>query len=511
LIERRSANQSHPFGAPLKLPIVLSHFAHPDVTDQLSQRLLLITYAYPPDLEVGALRWQKFTRYGFEMGWGMDVVTRDAREHARTDDAGLRDLPPGTRIIGVSHQPRGLLKAHRGALALRDRLRRTAGVHNSSESGEQRAIVSPPTRSEQSTLRELKANYMALVDLDHYRRWSHAAFRAALRVFDPRVHRAVVTSGPPHMAHEAGRLLSRTSGLPLVADFRDLWSGVERLDLVGALWHRFAEYYERRVIDQARLVVTTTEPAADWLRDAYPAHAQRVITVMNGCDDEPELPSPTATNRFVIAFSGSIYLDRSPVELFRAAADVVRSLRLEPSDFGIELIGDVSHFNGNRVIDIADEAGIKDFVQLHSKRPRNQLYELLATAAMLVNLPQDSHRAIPAKVFEYMRFPAWLLVLAEPESATARLFVGTKADVVSPLDVSRIAAVIRERYLAFRSGVRPAPVCDQGPFSRRMQARRLFSAIENIVNTGPGDSSDSKESSVRSGALSPASASSQVP
>jgi len=51
--------------------------------------------------------------------------------------------------------------------------------------------------------------------------------------------------------------------------------------------------------------------------------------------------------------------------------------------------------------------------------------------------------AIPSKVFEYMRYEAWLLALAEPRSATAQLLRDTPADVVRPDDVDALAGVLR--------------------------------------------------------------------
>jgi len=455
------------------------------------QRLILITYAYPPDLAVGALRWQKFTQYGSEAGWGFDVITLHADQLKARDEFGLSELPPDTNIIGVRHESGGLNRAHRAALEMRARARHLfsstdAGVRaDAPRAGES---VAP----EVGAIQSLKASYAALHEYDHYARWARAAVAAARRILDPRVHRGIVTSGPPHMAHEAGRRVARASGLPLIVDFRDLWSGVQRLDSVGPLWYRFAEFYERRVIDRARLVVTTTEPAAEWLRREYPARADRVIAVLNGFDDEPALPASPPTHRFVIAFSGSIYLDRSPVELFAAAARVVRDLGLEPSDFGVEFMGGVSHYNGTPVMDLARAAGVEQFVQLYPARPRDEVYKFLASAAVLVSLPQDSHRAIPAKIFEYMRFPAWLLILAEADSATAGVFAGTTADVVSQHDVDGIVSILRERYLAFRAGARPEPVAGQGPFSRREQASRLFSAIDDVIAGRVPDSSPAR-------------------
>ena len=61
------------------------------------------------------------------------------------------------------------------------------------------------------------------------------------------------------------------------------------------------------------------------------------------------------------------------------------------------------------------------------------------------------HQCVPAKLFEYVRFDSWLLVLAEPRSATAQLFRGTTADVVAPNDVDGMADVIERRYLEFVS------------------------------------------------------------
>ena len=49
---------------------------------------------------------------------------------------------------------------------------------------------------------------------------------------------------------------------------------------------------------------------------------------------------------------------------------------------------------------------------------------------MLVNLPQDSHLCIPSKVYEYMRYAAWLLALEPADSATALLLRDSAADVV---------------------------------------------------------------------------------
>ena len=113
--------------------------------------------------------------------------------------------------------------------------------------------------------------------------------------------------------------------------------------------------------------------------------------------------------------------------------------------------------------------------------------EFLARASLLVNLAQDSHLAIPSKIFEYMRFRAWILALAVPESATARLLRGTGAEIVAPDDVDGVAEVLEARYRAFARGERPLPIAADTHFSRREQATRLFEVLEaSLLEEGRG-------------------------
>jgi hypothetical protein len=58
--------------------------------------------------------------------------------------------------------------------------------------------------------------------------------------------------------------------------------------------------------------------------------------------------------------------------------------------------------------------------------PRKEALEFLAGATMLLSLPAGQRLCVPAKIFEYVRFEAWMLVLATPESATGRLLAGTE-------------------------------------------------------------------------------------
>jgi glycosyltransferase involved in cell wall biosynthesis len=267
-------------------------------------------------------------------------------------------------------------------------------------------------------------------------------------------------------------------------DLRDPWSLVQRLPecIASPVTTWFAARDERLAIRDAALVVTNTDPAGEAMRARYPLESHRIIAVPNGFDDDalpPSHPSPA----FVVAYAGNIYLDRDPRPLFKAAAQVIASHRLTPDDFRIELMGAVSALDGVPIGQMAREEGVGEFVRTQESRPRREAMEFLASASMLVLLPQDSDFAIPAKLFEYMRFDAWLLVLADRRSATARVLEGVEADVVDPSSVADIARALEVRLEQHRLGVRADRLARHEHLSRRARADELFSAIESLTGS----------------------------
>jgi glycosyltransferase involved in cell wall biosynthesis len=203
------------------------------------------------------------------------------------------------------------------------------------------------------------------------------------------------------------------------------------------------------------------------------------MTIMNGADPQPA-PDVSRSRTFTIAYAGNLYVGRDPKNLFRAVAKVTRELSLTPNDLRVEFMGG-GEFARRPIGEIAADVGVGPFVRTTPAGPHKESLRFLAGATMLVSLPQYAHLAIPAKLFEYVTFNAWLLVLAEPESATELLFRDSTADVVKPDDVDGIAAAIKRRFEQHRCGEQPVAVNHDGRFDRARQATRLFDEIEKTL------------------------------
>jgi len=460
-------------------------------------RLLLVSWNFPPALTAGSLRWQKMAHIAAERGWAFDVVTVDPAQHGRRDPQSLEQLAPGTRVFTVDAPTLLMARAEhaawrvlQGLRALRPRVREDATARTGSTDGGAAAPTATPRprpgsfKSESVRWmprepRDLLRAYYAWQFTAQEEAWARAAARLATGLVHENAYDAVITSGPPHMSHVAGYLVSRETGLAHVMDMRDPWSLSERLlePFASRLWLALADRAERRVINNATLVVANTEAARRGLARRYPHLADRLITVMNGYDDAT--PTRVATARFTATYAGSIYLDRDPSPLFRAAARTIAELGLTPDDFALEFIGEVASFDGVSLETLAERAGVGAFVHRHDPLPRRELASRLVSTAMLVSLPQDSTMAIPSKVFEYMPYAAWLLALADRGTATELLLRDTTADVVSPDDEDGLARVLTQRVREHRAGIVPQPTA-RASFSRRAQTEHFLDALDRI-------------------------------
>ena len=448
-------------------------------------RLLLVSYHFPPGQAAGALRWQKLSRYAAERGWALDVLTLDPHSLLALDSDRLAELPQGTRVFGVPRPALLVERLERLAWqcyrALRPRLGRRASADLESSSIDRQN----PLHGDIGAQRIRRA-YAAWLEYTRDLRWARWAASVGIKLTERFDYAAVISCGPPHMAHEAARLVADRTGRPFVMDLRDPWSLVERLagDTASPIWYWLARRYERPAVARAALIVMNTEPACQAMQRTYPDAAERIMAVMNGYDEDSPLARPADNGRFTVVFAGSVYLDRNPALLLRAAAVTIRELLLTPTDIRLEFIGHVGSLQRNdpsSILATASELGIADFVGVHSFRPRQEVRHILARATMLVSLNQDSRMAIPSKIFEYMEFPAWLLALAERGSATELLLGSTDADVVVPGDTESLVAVLRRRYLQHLDQGPPVPLARHPRFSRRHQAALLFDALERIL------------------------------
>jgi glycosyltransferase involved in cell wall biosynthesis len=442
------------------------------------RRLLLISPAFPPCAEVGALRWQKLAHTAAARGWALDVITGAAAPGERADPAPLQLLPAGVRVWTIPLRP-----------VLVERVRRTVWRSLKALAGPRRTIEASPGGTAGASIGQASDSFFSIALREHrarnhfaaWQQWCREVTALARAIAHEGAPQVVVGSGPPHMTHEAARQAAAALGVPLVIDLRDPWfiDHAEPPDLRGATWQRRTAAYESTGCHAAGLIVTTATASAELLLTRYPELASRIIVAMNGAD--PEVRRFAAAGEdFIVAHVGNLYGGRDPRLLFRAVHRVLERANAPMPHLRVEFMGGQT-YDGVPLEQIAAEEGIAERFTSHAALPRTEALRFMGQAAVLVILPQDWSFSIPAKVFEYMQFDASLLVLSRRTDATSHLLATTTADLVAPDDVERMAELIATRYAEWTAGKRPVALNADGRFDRETQARLLFDRMEQLL------------------------------
>jgi glycosyltransferase involved in cell wall biosynthesis len=274
-----------------------------------------------------------------------------------------------------------------------------------------------------------------------------------------------------------GYFLSIYTGRPLVVDYRDAWGGNNLFRSRFGLKNALNGWLERRVLGKAALAVATTPALLELLRH----FSLRTSLIYNGYDPEDFVGLSSrnlSSDKVNIVYLGGFDGYRTASSL----AQAIESLSMaERACLALHIIGPVSYHES---VLLKDLHGVE--INLVGTLPHRQALEYLISAhvLLLVIFPEeDSDRAIPGKIYEYLAVGKPILALCEKQSALALLLAKLEIGrVVPPRDVPGIAAALRQLI----TGELPAagrPV-DLSQFDRRANARRLAAHFEEVCS-GP--------------------------
>lgn len=455
---------------------------------------MLVSPAYPPCAEVGALRWEKITTVAARHGWGLDVITGAAGPRDRIDESRLLGLPAGTRVWSIPMPVLAVQKLERqlAAMVAPIRRRRTTpasnGVTASGGSGSATAtatLAHAQTSAAPAMLRNVRAwSFFAA-----WNAWGDEVLALARAIAGEVMPEVIASSGPPHMTHIAAARVAKALRRPLVIDLRDPWfvDEAEPFDFAGTTWRRATASYEASACSDASLIVLNTESSANLMRSRYPQLVDRIMTVMNGADADVKTFAGEGSATFDIVHAGSLYSGRDPRPLFRGIRAFFDRSPDARQHVRVIFIG-AEQYDGTSLDDIARACGIAEQFTCHAPLPRREALQLSGNAAINVVLPQDWSHSIPSKVFEYMQFPAWILALSESGDAITQLLRETSSPSITPGDTAGIAGFVAERFARWNAariktgvGERAEPLNADGRFDRDRQVELLLSAIDRLV------------------------------
>jgi len=314
--------------------------------------------------------------------------------------------------------------------------------------------------------------------------WIPFATRAGRRWLLEKKFDAVYSTCFPHSAHVVGERLARRSGLPFLADFRDIWIGNYYFYAPATPLHdRIQRAMERRVIERAGSVVSATAPITDDFRARYPQQrGGKFLTITNGYDDEDFAGTPVVdSEHFTITYAGTMYGSTSPEGFFAAIA----ALRAGDPELTARLR---LRFLGSMIEPyraMIGAFGLSDITRVEGYLAHDEALRAMAAADALLLIVADqpgSNIMLTQKVFEYVAARRPVIGLVPDGAAKDFLREIGEGPIVPPLDRDAIAAAVRPMLEGFaangRSTLGHNPMLAK--YHRRELTRALCGALDGI-------------------------------
>jgi glycosyltransferase involved in cell wall biosynthesis len=408
------------------------------------KRVLLIAFQYPPMTgSSGIQRALRFSQYLPQFGWEPIVLTAHPRAYERTSTDQLQDISPSTQV--------------ERAFAL-DCARHLA----------------------------VRGRYLeSWATPDRWASWRFGAIPkglALIRNYRPAV---IWSTFPIPTAHQIGLSLQMRSGLPWVADFRDVMTEPDYPSR-PSLWNAWRTLEQATIRHCVRAVFTTAGAAAMYSERYCERPRQTFEVIENGYDEQTFAQVDAAawqrrdTKVMRIVHSGVVYpSERDPRNLFTALRILRDEGTIGNENFRLVLraTGHDDHIRG-----LIEAAGVRDLVELAPALPYGRaVAEMVMADALLLLQASNCSRQIPAKLYEYLRSGRPIVGLASADTADALLSAGI--DAVAPLEsVDAVTDLLRRFVGLLRSGKAPGAAPEAVERHSRLHKTQELAQLLNAVS-----------------------------
>jgi glycosyltransferase involved in cell wall biosynthesis len=387
------------------------------------QKVLIITYYWPPSGGGGVMRWLKMSKFLPELGWQPVVYTPENPDPSVIDESLLQEIHPDTIEIKTPiWEPYELYRKLTGK---KSGSKFKAGYISEASEGSWKSKLSV----------FIRGNFL-IPDPRVF--WVSPSIGFLTKYLKENPVDLIVSTGPPHSMHLIALGLKKKIDIPWIADFRDPWTDIDFYHKLKLTWLADKKHrqLEKKVLAAADHVVTVSEGCAEGLEII--AH-RKIEIITNGFDpSDYRFEKPGLDKTFSISHFGAFNKDRNPKKLWLA----LKELAAENPDFKnllrIKLFGqtDVS------VINYIEKNNLTGNLTLIEHLPhRKGLVELSKSQVLLLplNNAPNVKGILTGKMFEYIALQRPILALGPTDADFAKILKETNSGV--PVDFDDIEGI----------------------------------------------------------------------
>ena len=406
----------------------------------MKKRVLLISYHFYPDRAVGAKRPTQLAKTLISEGWEVDVLTKQLDPKTKKEQVASGEYG---RIIPVYQHPGLINPTWRLLKRIRNRIKNSSETESQPKTENSTDINNNLFESNVSTFRRVIFSLQSI--LSETKSWVALSLLYLLAFKLKGVkYDLVISSSPTDSAHFLALLAKKLFSSSWIVDIRDpliLWDEVDK-ETVTKFRTKFEEGMEKKYYRNSDYITVTSPGLQRELIDKKLVPNSNIKTIYNGYDGRALEPTFSDSLPIKFVFAGNLYFKRNPIPLFEAVKRLKRIGVFDSSSINIDFYGDCNSWNGIDLKKWVEKNNIEDIINFKGFVEPQELESLLCKYHVLLNFSQFQPKQIPAKTFDYLRYPGEMLVIAESGSDTERLVTENQLGVVAAPDVDSISAAL---------------------------------------------------------------------
>jgi glycosyltransferase involved in cell wall biosynthesis len=364
------------------------------------QKILIVTYYWPPGSGAGVQRWLKFSKYLPQYGWEPVILTVDPEFAAYPAmDQSLANEVPKDLIV---HKTRA-----------RDYFR----IYSKDKSKIPSAgfAINEGNTLSNRLIKFVRGNFFIP---DPRRGWNKFAVQKISEIISKEKISHLITTSPPHSTQLIGlKLKKKFPGIRWIADLRDPWTDIYYYNQFYPTWisRKIDSSLEKKVLTAADKIITVGKSLMDLFSLKVPALKGKFEVISNGYDAEDFSGLKTSEpDKFTISYIGTLP-DSYPANGFLKALKVLKEKKL---DFRLRFVGFVSGSQKKLIIKAAGESQ-PEFIPYVAHA--QAIEYMLNTTALLIIIPdhKSNKSIVTGKLFEYLASGKPVICLGPPDGDAA--------------------------------------------------------------------------------------------
>ena len=441
------------------------------------KRVLIITYYWPPSGGSGVQRWVKFAKYLPKEGWQPVIYTPENPELTTIDKTLAAEIPPETEIVKTHiFEPYGIYRKLMGKGSSTDLKALTSAGSDGNE-------VNPVNGGKKSWKQKLSLYIRGNFFIPDPRiMWVRPSVKFLKSYLKKHPVDAIVSTGPPQSMHLIGLELSKATGLPWLADFRDPWTKIFYFKHLELTLRSEAKHQalEKKVVDGATRVIAVSPMVK---KDFEAITSTPVELITNGFDEEDFNDPFEADEYFNITHTGLFASDGDPEILWKVLSAKCQDDKEFQKLLRIRLVGKTDQ----EIVNSIEAAGLgPNLVNLGYQSHEVAVREQRNASVLILPLRKEPEyeAVLPGKLFEYLASRRPILGIGQTDGAMAQVVRNTGSGIVYDWnEEQKIRRWVDFSWEEFKNHELLDNATDISMYSRRRLTKRLASLLEEITKS----------------------------